>query len=730
MTRFRRMACAAMAAAALLTGGTLGLGAIPNRLHVIDASQLRADELVMVQSLQGVIASKAAERTPQIWISGEVDPGLLDYLRQQYGILVSFGSDPFGLLRAFATRIKGYDWCHLPLRSLNVAAPLAGIDEAVTAATPELAEILSTDLALPVIKDVRQFNETYWCGARFADLNQRLLIELALLGNGPRHLRDLSASERAFTYTDGALDGCASVRDVAMGLTEAHSYVLGFPQSGGEIAWIRAASQQQHPAVRADTCHNLSVLSGIGKGQTHNQQAVSHTGQVSTLPGAHYVCLVMDGGWDIGWTLNRFGRPNWFGHPRRGDFPMNWEISPALSDFAPPALEFFYSQASDNDFFVSSPSGYGLLYPDSYPDLQGYAEFLGPKVKQADLRVVNVMGDQPHAALSSAGPIVARAEVLAVFYKTNNARGDYYTGISPGTYDVQAGKVIWPYRYALWNNGRPENTAEGIAEAILYDPHRKPGTDPLSYSLVAVYPFAYWDGDPDGTSIMDQVARLADLLRADPAVHLVSAEELAWLLRANFGDGQAGPRFPDVPTTHWAWESVEAIAKAEISTGYADGLFHPEVSVDRGQMAAFLARAIAGGDAQVPTGPATPTFPDVPKTHYAYRYIEYCQDQNVAKGFSDGLYRPALLIDRGQMAVFIARAMVVPEGDAGVPPPPATSTFPDVTATNDWAWVYPHVEFLAKEQVVSGYPDGLYHPLYPVTRDQMAAFIGRAFKLM
>jgi len=32
--------------------------------------------------------------------------------------------------------------------------------------------------------------------------------------------------------------------------------------------------------------------------------------------------------------------------------------------------------------------------------------------------------------------------------------------------------------------------------------------------------------------------------------------------------------------------------------------------------------------------------------------------------------------------------------------------------------------------VVVGYPDGRYHPEFGVTRDQMAVFIARAFKLM
>jgi hypothetical protein len=476
------------------------------------------------------------------------------------------------------------------------------------------------------------------------------------------------------------------------------------------------------------------VLSGILQGQTQTQQAVSHlSGQVTTTDGVHYVTMVMDGGWDIGWTLDLFYQPNWFGNSNRGNFPMGWEISPALLDWAPPALAFFYSQARANDFFVAPPSGLGKLYPGLYPDLAGYAALMGPKVKQSDLRVVNVMGDVG-GVLSDARPILDRPEVIGVFYQTNNAKGDYYTGIQAGTLDVHDGKVIWPYRYALWNNGLDANSATGIASAILTDanpgsttPHLSPTTDPLSYSLIAVYPLAYWDGDPEGSSIMDTVASLVAQLQANPAVKIISPEEFAWRLRENFGDGQGGPRFSDVPTTFWAWEDIEAVAKHAITLGFPDGTFQPGTAVDRAQMATFLARAIAGGDANVPSGPAVPSFSDVPTSHFAYKYIEFCKDEKVVSGFLDGSYQPGLAVNRAQMAAFLARAKVAPEGDAGLPPAPLTATFADVPMD---FWAFQYIEYVAAQGIALGYPGGVYLPDLNVSRDQMAVFIGRAFGLM
>jgi hypothetical protein len=139
--------------------------------------------------------------------------------------------------------------------------------------------------------------------------------------------------------------------------------------------------------------------------------------------------------------------------------------------------------------------------------------------------------------------------------------------------------------------------------------------------------------------------------------------------------------FPDVPYYHWATQEVAGAAKAGVASGYPDGLYHPEAKVSRDQMAVFMARALAGGDAQVPPGPPQASFVDLPTTHWAYRYAGYCVARGVVSGYPGAIYVPALTVDRGQMAAFAARAL--PGGDAAVPPGPATPSFADVSPT-DW----------------------------------------------
>jgi hypothetical protein len=197
--------------------------------------------------------------------------------------------------------------------------------------------------------------------------------------------------------------------------------------------------------------------------------------------------------------------------------------------------------------------------------------------------------------------------------------------------------------------------------------------------------------------------------------------------RANSGS------FTDVPADYWAYPAIAAAFDAGVVQGYADNTYRPTLPVDRGSMAVYLARAIAGGDDAVPQpGAGTQSFTDVPADHWAYRHIEYVasSEVNVVQGYPGGNYKPGDPVNRGQMAVYIARAMVTPSGDAGVPDPPAGDpTFSDVAAEGDWSWCYRHVEYLAAEGIVQGYWDGTYRPDEAVTRDQMAVYVARAFAL-
>jgi hypothetical protein len=192
--------------------------------------------------------------------------------------------------------------------------------------------------------------------------------------------------------------------------------------------------------------------------------------------------------------------------------------------------------------------------------------------------------------------------------------------------------------------------------------------------------------------------------------------------------GYEGPPFPDVLAYHWACGEIEACHYADIAGGYLDGLYHPASAVTRDQMAVYVSRALAGGNENVPDGPSQATFDDVPADHWAYDYVEYAFASNVVQGYDPATYAPDVTVTRDQMAVYIARALVAPTGEAALADyvPADPRNFPDVP---DTSWAYLHVEYCVENGVVQGYPDGFYQPANIVTRGQMAVFVARAFEL-
>ena len=183
--------------------------------------------------------------------------------------------------------------------------------------------------------------------------------------------------------------------------------------------------------------------------------------------------------------------------------------------------------------------------------------------------------------------------------------------------------------------------------------------------------------------------------------------------------------FNDVPLDYWSYAQVRAAVNAGIVKGYTTTSYEPALAVTRDQMAVYIARALAAGDGNVPSGPANATFPDdVPSDQWAYRYIEYAVAQGVVQGYDATHYQPALVVDRGQMAVFIARAKGWVKLTDSLNTAP--QLFPDVPAA---FWSGVAIKACLDHGVVKGYDDGTYQPGREVTRDQMAVYVARAFEL-
>ena len=114
-------------------------------------------------------------------------------------------------------------------------------------------------------------------------------------------------------------------------------------------------------------------------------------------------------------------------------------------------------------------------------------------------------------------------------------------------------------------------------------------------------------------------------------------------------------------------------------------------------------------------------FNDVPQTNTFHPYVTTLVRNGITAGIGGGNYGVANPTLRQQMAVFLLK------GKYGIcyVPPPCTGVFSDVPCTpgsgfGDW------IEELAAQGITGGCGTGVYCPLNPVRRDQMAVFLLKA----
>jgi len=178
-----------------------------------------------------------------------------------------------------------------------------------------------------------------------------------------------------------------------------------------------------------------------------------------------------------------------------------------------------------------------------------------------------------------------------------------------------------------------------------------------------------------------------------------------------------GPRFTDVPIGHTFYGDIDWLAIEGITRGCnppVNDLFCPDASVTRGQMAAFLHRALDG----VLTPGTTVEFVDDGSVFDAD--IEWLGAVGVTRGCNpptNDMYCPDAPVTRGQMAAFLVRALDLP-----------AATGIDFVDDDDSIFET-DIEKLAMAGITRGCnppTNDRFCPDDPVTRAQMAAFLHRA----
>jgi glucose/arabinose dehydrogenase len=168
------------------------------------------------------------------------------------------------------------------------------------------------------------------------------------------------------------------------------------------------------------------------------------------------------------------------------------------------------------------------------------------------------------------------------------------------------------------------------------------------------------------------------------------------------------PPFTDVASSPFLDEIVW-IAREGITGGCGGGRFCPSTLVTREQMASFLARAL-----NLPAATRDYFTDDEGSQHEAD--INRLARAGISGGCSAGRFCPTDTVTRAQMASFLVRALDLPPG--------TTDAFADDEGNIHEA----SINALARSGITGGCGPGRYCPSASVTREQMAAFLKRAFE--
>jgi hypothetical protein len=144
-----------------------------------------------------------------------------------------------------------------------------------------------------------------------------------------------------------------------------------------------------------------------------------------------------------------------------------------------------------------------------------------------------------------------------------------------------------------------------------------------------------------------------------PTAPITRAQMAIFIVRAVYNGSDdfpysQNPYFSDVTPSDFGFAWIQHMYELGITTGCASGLFCPNNTVTRAEMAIFLIRA-RYGSATLFTSPTTPYFADVPADSFGFSWIQRLREDNITSGCSATDYCPSNPVDRGDMAIFVMR---------------------------------------------------------------------------
>ncbi|OQY46976.1 MAG: hypothetical protein B6242_06460, partial [Anaerolineaceae bacterium 4572_78] len=170
----------------------------------------------------------------------------------------------------------------------------------------------------------------------------------------------------------------------------------------------------------------------------------------------------------------------------------------------------------------------------------------------------------------------------------------------------------------------------------------------------------------DGVRAMERGGEESSISRGDAMRALIIALESEGFHKSC---NTSNP-FPDVDENTDNYEYICKAKRWRIVGGYSDGLFRPDESITRCQMAVVASNTLDRVFKQEPDLDEGESFPDVPKGHGCYEFVQRGYEQGLYRGYSDdGTFQhhnDSEPTNKGEAAIILGRTVLeLPDFEVG-----------------------------------------------------------------
>lgn len=160
--------------------------------------------------------------------------------------------------------------------------------------------------------------------------------------------------------------------------------------------------------------------------------------------------------------------------------------------------------------------------------------------------------------------------------------------------------------------------------------------------------------------------------------------------------------YSDVEANHPSVNAINSMKSEQIMTGYSDGNFRPETSVNRAE---FLKTLIVAKYGNINASEAQDCFTDVKKDAWYARYVCFAKDKKIISGYADGSFGPEQNINLAEATKILVETLQV-----------------EKSATTRQEWYGSYLDTMASLKAI---PTSFSAPTQTVDRGNLAEMVWR-----